>query len=220
MKSRVSVVIPTYNRARPLERCLRALPAGVEIVVVDDGSTDRTAEISRRFPHDGLRYARKENGGPASARNLGASIASGDILLFTDDDCVPAPDWAQALTDRLTREPAVVGGVGGRVLPLGSGTISRYFTFHRILEPPDSCSYLVTANCAYRRSAFEAAGGFDESIQTPGGEDPDLAFRIRSRGYRLAFESSAVVHHDYRENPLDFARTFYRYGKGCAHVVA
>ena len=220
MIGNLSVVIPTYNRASSLERCLRALPADVEAIVVDDGSADGTSTVPGRVGHPLLHYVRKENSGPASARNLGARVARGDILAFTDDDCVPALGWAQALAERLAREPNSVGGVGGRVLPLGSGLVSRYSTFHRILEPPASCSYLVTANCAYRREAFEAAGGFDEAIRKPGGEDPDLAFRVRAKGYRLVHEPSAVVHHDYRENPLDFARTFYRYGKGCAHVVA
>lgn len=215
-----SVVIPTFNRAASLERCLRALPLDLEVVVVDDGSTDGTPGVPERVSHPRLRFIRKSNGGPATARNRGTRTATGSIIVFTDDDCVPSPGWPWPLVDRLSREPPSVGGVGGRVLPLGNGLVSRYSTFHRILEPPQSCSYLVTANCAYRREAFEAVGGFDESIRKPGGEDPDLAFRVRARGYGLAFEPSALVRHDYRENPLDLARTFYRYGKGCAHVVA
>ena len=217
---KVSVIIPTFNRARILERCLRALPRDVEVVVVDDGSSDGTASVPAQVGHPLLTYVWKENGGPAAARNLGAELASGEILVFTDDDCVAMPGWPWPLANRLFREPSSVGGVGGRVLPLADGWVGRYSTFHHILEPPPSCSYLVTANCAYRRKAFDGADGFDESIRKPGGEDPDLAFRVRARGYRLAFEPAAVVRHDYRENPLDFARTFYRYGKGCAHVVA
>lgn len=220
MTGELSVVIPTYNRGESLTRCLRALSPEVEVVVVDDGSSDETPHVPARVGHPRLRYIRQGNAGPASARNLGARVARGDILAFTDDDCVPSPGWTQALAVRLADEPDEVGGVGGRVLPVRRGLISRYSTFHRILEPPGSLSYLVTANCAYRREAFEAVGGFDEAIRKPGGEDPDLAFRVRAKGYRLAFEPSAVVHHDYRENPLDFARTFYRYGRGCAHVMA
>ena len=220
MRRGVSVILPTFNRARRLERCLGALPRDVEIVVVDDGSTDETPEVPARVGHSLLRYLRLENRGPAAARNRGVDRASGDILAFIDDDCVPEPGWPWPLVNRLGREPPAVGGVGGRVLPLSDGRVSRYMTFHRILEPPPSCSYLVTANCAYRRVAFEAVGGFDETIRRPGGEDPDLAFRVRARGYRLAFEPSAIVRHEYRENPLDFARTFYRYGKGCANVLA
>jgi glycosyltransferase involved in cell wall biosynthesis len=215
----VSVVIPTYNRAASLERCLRALPEDVEVVIVDDGSTDSTGSVPARVRHPRLRYLRKENGGPASARNLGIRNSSGSLVAFTDDDCLPSPGWARSLATRLHQEPSDVAGVGGRVLPLRRGLIGRYSTFHRILEPPSSCSYLVTANCIYRREALERVGGFDESIRRPGGEDPDLAFRVRAHGYRLVFEPTAVVRHEYRENPFDFVRTFYRYGRGCANVV-
>jgi glycosyltransferase involved in cell wall biosynthesis len=216
----VSVVIPTYNRAASLERCLRALPDDIEVVVVDDGSTDSTRFVPARVRHPRLRYLRKENGGPASARNIGICNSSGASVAFTDDDCLPSPSWVRALATRLHQEPPDVAGVGGRVLPLRRGLVARYSTFHCILEPPPSCSYLVTANCIYRREALEKVGGFDESIRRPGGEDPELAFRVRAHGYRLVFEPTAVVRHEYRENPFDFVRTFYRYGRGCANVVA
>jgi glycosyltransferase involved in cell wall biosynthesis len=216
----VSVVIPTYNRAASLERCLRALPENVEVVIVDDGSTDSTESVPGRVRHPRLRYLRKENGGPASARNVGIRNSSGASVAFTDDDCLPTPGWVESLATRLQQEPPDVAGVGGRVLPLRRGLIARYSTFHRILEPPPSCSYLVTANCMYRREALEEVVGFDEAIRRPGGEDPELSFRVRAHGYRLVFEPTAVVRHEYRENLLDFVRTFYRYGRGCANVVA
>jgi GT2 family glycosyltransferase len=216
----VSIIIPTYNRAGSLERCLRALPLEVEVIVVDDGSSDGTSRVPSRVGHPKLIYVHQSNRGPAAARNFGVRTATGDILAFLDDDCVPQPEWMGALVGRLCHEPPSVGGVGGRVLPLSTGLISRYSTFHRILEPPDSCAYLVTANCAYRREAFESVGGFDESIRLPGGEDPDLALRVADRGYRFVYEPRAIVRHDYRESILDFARTFYRYGRGCSRVVA
>lgn len=216
----MSVVIPTFNRVAPLVRCIRALPTDVEIVVVDDGSSDGTAQIAGRVSHPNMCIVSKENGGPASSRNLGIRHAHGDVVAFTDDDCVPAPGWPHRLAERLRSEPTAVGGVGGTVLPLKDGWISRYSTFHHILEAPPSRSYLVTANCAYRREVLNLVGGFDETIKHPGGEDPELSFRVRKAGYTLAHEASAVVHHDYRESLTDFAKTFYRYGKGCARVVA
>lgn len=220
MTTEVSVVIPTYNRADSLTRCLESLPWDVEVIVIDDGSTDHTPQVVQAVKHPRLRYIRKPNGGPASARNVGIRHAHGGVVAFTDDDCVPTPEWPHRLADRLLREPTSVGGVGGTVLPLKDGWVSRYSTFHRILEAPPSCSYVVTANCAYRCDVLDLVGGFNETIRRPGGEDPELAFRVRRVGYTLVHEPSAVVHHDYRESLSDFARTFYRYGRGCAHIVA
>ncbi|MCS6911591.1 MAG: glycosyltransferase family 2 protein, partial [Anaerolineales bacterium] len=110
-----SVVIPTYNRQATLRRCLTALLAQTypahEIIVVDDGSTDGTAEMmTRDFPI--VRFFRQKNAGPASARNRGIREASGDVIAFTDDDCLPPADWLERLADGYRRHPDVAG-VGG-----------------------------------------------------------------------------------------------------------
>ena len=216
---RVSVIVPTFNRKRSLLRCISHMPPDVEVIVVDDGSLDGTASALARMAHPHLLYVRQVNGGPASARNTGIGLASGDYIAFTDDDCVPVEPWPWPLVERLERESTEVAGVGGRVQPLHEGLFSRYYTFHRILEPPTSCSYLVTANCAYRRDVLVSVGGFDTGIRHPGGEDPGLSIKMRAAGYRLVFEPRAVVLHDYRESLKDFVRTFYRYGRGCAYVM-
>ncbi|MBI2867718.1 MAG: glycosyltransferase [Chloroflexi bacterium] len=212
-------MIPTFNRKQALLRNLAHLPADVEVIVVDDGSTDGTREALTRLIHPHRTYIKQSNQGPATARNKGVEVASGDYVAFTDDDCVPVEPWPWPLVQRLEQEDALVAGVGGQVQPLQNGVFSRYYTFHRILEPPPSCSYLVTANCVYRREALLAVGGFDAGMKHPGGEDPDLSFRIRSKGYQLVFEQSGVVLHEYRQGFRDFVRTFYRYGKGCGYVM-
>ena len=121
--------------------------------------------------------------------------------------------------ERLEREGPMVAGAGGRVLPAKNGVFARYYTHHRILEPPASCSYLVTANCVYRRDVLLLAGGFDTGILHPGGEDPGLSMKVLARGYRLIFDPGAIVLHHYRESLWDLVRTFYRYGKGCGYVM-
>lgn len=219
MRPRVSVVVPTYNRWRALLRCLESLPDDVEKIVIDDGSTDRTRTLLSELKSSNLICKSQVNQGPAAARNQGIVLASGDIVAFTDDDCVPRPGWPWPLADRLSARSPEVAGVGGRVLPLRDSLVARYSTFHGILDPPPSCAYLVTANCAYRRAALVSVRGFDERIGEPGGEDPELSARLRRLGYRFEYEPNAIVMHEYRTGLWEFARTFHRYGKGCAHVL-
>lgn len=217
MTAAVSVVIPTFNRLDSLARCVEALPPEVEVVVVDDGSTDGTARRIRSLVRPRLTYIRRpRNFGPAAARNVGIQRASGDFIAFTDDDCVPSGGWPFPLVEELEQSSDAIAGVGGRILPLRDSTVARFCTFHGILEPPRSLAYLVTANCAYRRGAILEAGGFDERIPFAGGEDPGLSARVRALGHSLGFAPRAIVYHDYRPGWLDFARTFYRYGHGCA----
>lgn len=215
----VSIVVPTYNRREALLRCVASLPADVETIVVDDGSTDGTGPPILSLRRENVVYVRRLNGGPAAARNTGVKLATSPFVAFIDDDCQATGTWPWPLVDRLSSEPRDVAGCGGRVLPYSNNVVSRYFTFHRILEPPASCSYLVTANCAFRRTALLEVEGFNEQIRHPGGEDPELASRLRGAGYRFVFEPGAQITHEYRPSIVDFARTFQRYGRGCAHVV-
>jgi len=111
----ISVVIPTYNRAPVLRLCLDALAAQDyagpwQVIVVDDGSTDETPDVMSAFP--GFVYLQQENRGPAAARNRGIQEAKGEIVAFTDDDCLAPADWLSRLTDGYDRYPQVAG-VGG-----------------------------------------------------------------------------------------------------------
>lgn len=225
---RVSVVVPTHNRSSSLARLLHSLQRlkmkeDFEVVVVDDCSTDDTSEIADRwcgqdwgFEASYLRL--KSNGGPAIARNFGVRAALGEFVAFTDDDCVVHPEWLSNLKGKMESHSRIVG-VGGRVLPQRTDVISQYSSFYRILEPPPNLAYLVTANCAYSRDAMIKVGGFETDISKPGGEDVGLSFRLISEGYRFAFAEDAIVYHDFRNNLLDFVRTFRNYGEGCRLVT-
>lgn len=217
----IAVVIPTRNRAELLAGCLAALRRQqlkhFEVVVIDDGSSDDTWRVASAGADVALRNP--QSTGPAAARNRGIRATTAPFVAFTDDDCVPGPGWLQALGAALASAPPEVVGVGGRVLPAGEGWVAAYMTRHRILEPPDSLEYLVTANCIYRRAALLEVGGFDENVRHAGGEDPGLSLALRRAGYRFQFEPAAVVRHHYREGWREFVRTFYRYGKGCRVVL-
>lgn len=221
---RVGVVVATHNRRSLLRGCLdclfRQTIPPTEIVIVDDGSEDGTPRLLAGM-RDRVRVIRNEvSRGPAAARNQGWRQASCEFIAFTDDDCEQADDWLHALGQRLDNAPPHIAGVGGRVLSAAPGAIGEYMTLFRILEPPSSLDYLVTANCIYRRAALQCVDGFDERVRQPGGEDPGLSLKLAKKGFSFEFKPNAVVRHHYRESALDFARTFFRYGKGCRLVMA
>jgi GT2 family glycosyltransferase len=201
---RVSVVVATHQRQELLGLLLDALEAqdgvtlrDMEVVVVDDGSRDGTWEYlqerrtSAPFPLRAIR--RSTAGGPATARNEGWRSAGGDLILFTDDDCRPAPDWVRTVLDVFDSDPGV-DLVQGRTEPRreeweGSGP------FARTLLVVDEDGYYATCNMGYRRSVLEELDGFDQQFRQPYGEDTDLAWRAIKAGARTRFEPGALVHH-------------------------
>lgn len=199
----VSVVIPTRRRPALLGGCLAALavqsldPRRIEVIVVDDGCDGGTEPIicawRPRLP--GLRYlAQPCPAGPAAARNRGWRAARGPIVAFTDDDCLPGPDWLQSGLAAFT---AGVDGVGGRMVVPTPVPPTDYERNAALLEGAE----FVTANCFYRRAALEAAGGFDERFTAAWREDTDLAFTLLERGCRLVRAPEAVVVHPVRSAP-------------------
>ena len=215
----ITVVVPTYNRAASLARLLDALadcmtPAGgADVVVVDDGSTDGTADVVRRS-RAGARYVRQGNRGPAAARNTGWQLARSPIVAFTDDDTRPDRRWLVDLVDELEARPGLAG-LGGNVLPLRPSFLADFVQLERLVghgADERRVRFLVTANAAYRTEALRAVGGFDERFPIPAGEDPDLSFRVAGRGGELGVTSRATVLHDHRTSVRSLFRTYYRHG--------
>jgi len=198
---RVSVVISTYGRAAYLPGLIRALerqtlPADAfEVVIVDDASPDETPEVLAKLAADtnvALRVERRpRNGGPAAGRNAGWRIARAPVIAFTDDDCQPAPEWLERGLAAIERGIDVVAG---RTHP-NPEQIDRLGPYARTMWP-DYADTFPTCNVLYRRADLEAAGGFDESFGFPGGEDTELAWRIRTQGRTTAVADDVVVYHD------------------------
>ncbi len=194
----VSVIIPTRNRVKELRRCLLSLEQQTldrerfEVVVVDDGSDPECRDSYKHLAKDAFRvrvFLQKHNG-PASARNLGASASRGRFLAFTDDDCMPDPEWLERAIYWLTRNEAWAG-LEGAVEPvivddshplLGKRTANL------------NGGVFATANMFYRKEVFFAVGGFDSGFRYPFREDTELAFRIRQRG-QIGFCRDVVVRH-------------------------
>lgn len=156
--------------------------------------------------------------GPAVARNFGTKVSSGEIVAFTDDDCVTHPYWISNLSRGMSRDRKIVG-VGGRVLPVKQDFISRYYSYYKILEPPESLDYLVSANCCYFRDEVLDVGGFEEDIRKPGGEDVALSLKLAQRNWRFDKAEDAIIYHDYRSDVRDLGKTFWNYGQGCRRVT-
>ncbi|HUC26326.1 MAG TPA: glycosyltransferase [Streptosporangiaceae bacterium] len=248
MSASLSVVIPSLNGADGVERCLRALRgqtiwSELEIIVVDDGSTDGTRRVAAAGGAIVVRHPIRR--GVSAARNSGIAAASAPYVAFIDDDCEPRPEWAEQL---IAAYDASVVGVGGSIVAATEpGIIPGYLARHNPLNPQeqdlarsDSVPYrfwlylrkqwtaqqhcgrrevvsLPAANLSVRRQALVDVGGFDERIRF-GSEDEDLCYRLRHRFSNscLIFEPDAIVTHYFRPSLRDTMRRSRLYGRGSA----
>lgn len=217
----ISVVVPAYNAERTLEACLKALleqtvpSSDYEVVLVDDGSIDRTGALAQQFP---VRYFRQENRGPAGARNLGVENATGDIIFFTDSDCVPQRDWIESM--KRPFENGDVGGVKGAYRTEQRGLVARFAQVefeerYELLKKHDYIDFVDSYSAAFRTSAFLDAGGFDTSFPRANNEDTELSYKLARMGCRMVFVPEAVVYHRHPDSvwkyfKLKFSRGYWR----------
>ncbi|MFN7974529.1 MAG: glycosyltransferase [Acidobacteriota bacterium] len=212
------MIVPAFQAGRDLDRNLpevvRALGDG-ELIVVDDGSSDDTASVASRH---GARVLTQPNRGPAAARNLGAGHARGDILVFLDADCRPAPGWLPALVAPL-REGAF-DAVKGAYLTEQASAVARLCQIefeerYGLLSARPATDFVDSFSMAVRRSVFVEVGGFDETFRVADNEDVDLSYRLASRGHRIAFAPRAAVYHRHPDTlgkylRLKVSRGFHR----------
>ena len=157
--------------------------------------------------------------GAAYSRNLGARISTREFVAFTDNDCRVEPYWLLFLLDAIQQSPLSTACVGGAVIALGDDIYSQYFDYHKTLDPwffRGRFYYLTTANAIFRKNVLLLVDGFDETVPGAGGEDPGLCFKLQNAGYTIGYCDTAIVRHRYDPTLAAFARTFFRYGRGCA----
>jgi len=199
---RISAIVPAYNAEDTIDQCLDALARQTvpretyEVIVVDDGSSDGT--WARVEAHPGVRLLTQVNVGPAAARNRGVQHARGEIVLFTDADCVPAEDWIARMAAPF-RDPAIVG-VKGAYLTDQRALVARFVQieyedkYDRMAREP-AIDFIDTYAAAYRRDVFLANGGFDTAFPTASVEDQEFSFRLAGQGHRMVFVPEARVRH-------------------------
>jgi GT2 family glycosyltransferase len=215
---RVSVVVCTHNGAATIEDCLEGVSAldypDYEAIVVDDGSTDGTAELVARFP--GVRLLSVDHAGLSRARNAGLAAADGEIVAYLDDDARPDRDWLRYLAAAF--EDGEHAGVGGpNIQPPVEGVVARAVArgpggpIHVLLSDAVA-EHIPGCNMAFRRAALDEIGGFDPRFRVAG-DDVDVCWRLQDRGWTLGFSPAAVVDHHARTTLRAFWRQQRGYGK-------
>lgn len=212
---KASIVIPAYNAEKTIGLAVGAALAqdcrDCEVIVVDDGSLDDTAEVARKYP---VKYIRQENAGPAAARNTGWKASAGEIVVFTDSDCVPGPGWIRSLVGAFTDES--IGAATGsydianpeKPLPrLIHEEIKDRHVFYR-----SAVKFFGSYNVAMRRKVLQETGGFDEGYRRASGEDNDLSYRVLKLGYRIAFVPDALVAHHHTSSLKKYLKEQYTHG--------
>jgi GT2 family glycosyltransferase len=213
----ISIVIPTFNGASRIGNCLDALLSQLpgrdaEILVVNDGSTDTTEDVVKRYP--AVRLISQENAGPAAARNRGALEARGELILFTDDDCVPAPDWLDAMLAPFN-DPEVVGAKGiyrTHQKSLAARFVQiEYEDRYRMMAGLPSIDFIDTYSAAFRRDRFLQMHGYDTSFPVACAEDIELSYRMSAQGWKMKFVPSAIVTHTHPDTFSRYLKKKYKF---------
>ena len=215
---KVSVVVCSYNGAATLRGCLEALQKvdypDFEVMVVDDGSKDSTQSIVAEFPL--VKNILQPNRGLSVARNVGMQAATGEIIAYTDSDCMPDSDWLYFLVSTLLHSSyAAVGGPN--LNPPAQGPIPAAVAAcpgaptHVLLSDTEA-EHIPGCNMAYWKSVLEEIGGFDPEFRTAG-DDVDLCWRLMQVGHRVGFSPSALVWHHRRFTMQAYFRQQKGYGE-------
>lgn len=216
---RVAVVTGVYNEEKTISALIEAVLGQSrppdEMVIVDDGSCDRTAELIKSYMAESgmIRYIRQDNAGPAKARNRGWRNADAEICIFTDGDCVPETNWIKELLAPF--DDRGVGAAAGTYRTLNSRSVLARligleieYKYRNVRGTVDAHG---TYNLAVRRSVLEEVGGLDESYPEPSGEDFDMTYKI-SRKHRIVYVPGAVVGHYHPESFRKYMKNQVRRG--------
>lgn len=213
-----SIVIPFHNARKTIDRCLesalnQSLPKGdYEIIVVDDGSRDNTSDIVKNYP---VRLMQQENNGPAAARNKGAKVAKGYILIFVDADCELEANFIKNISAPIEQNVEIIG-VQGRYKTKQREFIAQFIqaeieTRYQRMGRDKYIDFVGTYAAAYRKDVFLESGGFDLKFPQAAGEDIDLSYRLYKKGSKMVFKPAAFVYHQHPVRLKEYLKSkFYK----------
>jgi glycosyltransferase involved in cell wall biosynthesis len=214
----ISVIVCTYNEEARIGGCLESLLRidypQLEVIVCDDGSSDATTAVCRKFP---FRVLQLPHRGLGAARNAGLTAASGEIVAFLDADAWCPPEWPYHLA--LSLEGDVVAGTGGPNLPApDTGLVERAVAASpggpaEVLVSDNRAEHVPGCNMAFKRDRLLAVGAFDP-VFTTAGDDVDLCWRLLDEGNRIAFSHAAQVFHHRRDTVRGYLKQQRGYGRG------
>ena len=198
---KVSVIVPAYNARKTISQCIEALLSqkypreNYEVIVIDDGSADGTADAVKAYP---VKYMYQRNQGPATARNAGVREAQGEIILFTDSDCVPSDNWIAEMIKPF--EDKEVVAVKGGYKTRQKSMVARFAQIEfeerfEMLKKTESIDMVDTYSAGYRKEIFLQMGGFDPYFPVANNEDTELSYRMSKLGYKMVFNPDAIVYH-------------------------
>jgi glycosyltransferase involved in cell wall biosynthesis len=225
----VSIIVPVFNRARTIGRCLQSLEEldypSYEVIVVDNGSTDDTVEVVSRYRATVLHEKKR---GPYTARNTGVEAAQGPLIFFIDSDCVAHKDLLKKLVSRLIETGTA--GIGGQLVTHEPKTpVERFEDFAGILQYTMPLGFLewdksrflsggiFTSNALFWKEAVVEQGNFDDSFRSGG--DFDLCWRLQRAGHKLYFDPEATVFHIHRADLKGLVTQFFKYGSEQPHLL-
>lgn len=222
---RVSVIVCTYRGSATLVTCLDSLVVldypDYEVILVNDGGDGRVAELAATY--ESVRYIEVEHDGLSAARNTGAAAATGEIFVYTDDDCIAESDWLSWIVKRFESGPQI-GCVGGPNIPPPAETATQALIAAapggpaHVLIDDTRAEHLPGCNLAVRLSVFEEVGGFNPIFRTAG-DDVDFCWRVAAAGYDLGFHPAAFVWHLRRFSYRAYRRQQIGYGKAEAMLM-
>ncbi len=215
---KASIIIPTYNAAGRIGKCIESLKSqktdmNFEIIVVNDGSTDNTTEETGKYKD--VRILTQKNSGPGTARNHGAKEAKGEIILFTDDDCIAEPDWLEKMLEPF-KTPEIAGAKGS-YLSNQKELIARFVQVEYEekfdeLSKHEYIDFIDTYSAAFRKDVFTEAGGYDSSFTMASVEDQEFSFRLANAGKKMVFIRDAKVSHRHVDTLSGYAKKKFKIG--------